>query len=209
MQRGTCTCYDRLVRIKQVAFCDCCIAQVLPADCHSSETVPAFLSRTGLLQGFPSKVRDAEEGLQDSAESVQERKQAELQRSLWDLGLAWGLVLVCCTHHLGHWLHGLGWHGARSHPCCSHRLSFLHQEEKSIGAGRHVLAPVSCVHAMLCALEMEVCAESGQACCSLVGRVAPHKKCGAWSLIRLCGSPQSAAGTELLAVVQAWHTGPS
>ncbi len=43
---------------------------------------------------------------------MQERKQQELQRSLWDLGLAWGLVLVCCTHHLGHWLHGLGWHGA-------------------------------------------------------------------------------------------------
>ena len=59
-------------------------------------------------------MRDREEGLQDSAESVQERKQAELQRSLWDLGLAWGLVLVCCTHHLGHWLHGLGWHGG--HP---------------------------------------------------------------------------------------------
>ena len=51
--------------------------------------------------------------MQDSAESVQERKQQELQRSLWDLGLAWGLVLVCCTHHLGHWLHGLGWHGKR------------------------------------------------------------------------------------------------
>ena len=58
-----------------------------------------------------------EEGLQDSAESVQERKQQELQRSLWDLGLAWGLVLVCCTHHLGHWLHGLGWHGAPWHTC--------------------------------------------------------------------------------------------
>ncbi len=59
-------------------------------------------------------MRDREEGLQESAESVQERKQTELQRSLWDLGLAWGLVLVCCTHHLGHWLHGLGWHGGRS-----------------------------------------------------------------------------------------------
>ena len=63
-------------------------------------------------QGFPAKVRDVEEGLADSADAVQERKRAELQRSLWDLGLAWGLVLVCCTHHLGHWLHGLGWHGA-------------------------------------------------------------------------------------------------
>lgn len=76
------------------------------------------ISHAGYLQGFPSKVRDAEEGLQDSAESVQERKQQELQRSLWDLGLAWGLVLVCCTHHLGHWLHGLGWHGACWCLCC-------------------------------------------------------------------------------------------
>ena len=77
------------------------------------------------MQGFPAKVRDVEEGLADSAEAVQERKRAELQRSLWDLGLAWGLVLVCCTHHLGHWLHGLGWHGeaallaALPQPLCS------------------------------------------------------------------------------------------
>ena len=84
-------------------------AQILPTHCNSSKF--CCISLLSCLQGFPSKVRDAEEGLQDSAESVQERKQQELQRSLWDLGLAWGLVLVCCTHHLGHWLHGLGWHG--------------------------------------------------------------------------------------------------
>ncbi len=87
------------------------------------------------LQGFPSKVRDAEEGLQDSAESVQERKQQELQRSLWDLGLAWGLVLICCTHHLGHWLHGLGWHGkalSALHPSVCH---VFHFEQAHSGPG--------------------------------------------------------------------------
>lgn len=57
-----------------------------------------------------------QEGLQDSAEVAEQRKREELQRSLWDLGLSWGLVLVCCTHHLGHWLHGLGWHGLAHGP---------------------------------------------------------------------------------------------
>ncbi|BDA41935.1 probable copper-transporting ATPase SynA [Coccomyxa sp. Obi] len=67
-------------------------------------------------KGFPAKVRALEEGLQDSAEASEQRKRDELQRSLWDLGLSWGLVLVCCTHHLGHWLHGLGWHGLAHGP---------------------------------------------------------------------------------------------
>ena len=91
------------------------------------EAVSRCLTPMCVLQGFPSKVRDAEEGLQDSAESVQERKQQELQRSLWDLGLAWGLVLICCTHHLGHWLHGLGWHGkalSALHPSVCHVFHF-------------------------------------------------------------------------------------
>ncbi len=61
-------------------------------------------------------MRDVEEGLQDSAEASEQRKRDELQRSLWDLGLSWGLVLVCCTHHLGHFLHGLGWHGLAHGP---------------------------------------------------------------------------------------------
>lgn len=54
--------------------------------------------------------------MQDSAEASEQRKREELQRSLWDLSLSWGLVLVCCTHHLGHWLHGLGWHGLAHGP---------------------------------------------------------------------------------------------
>ena len=53
-------------------------------------------------------MRSPEEGLEDAAGAAEARKRAELARSLWDLGLSWGLVLVCCTHHLGHWLHGLG-----------------------------------------------------------------------------------------------------
>ncbi len=27
-----------------------------------------------------------------------------------DLAFAWGLALVCCTHHLGHMLHAMGLH---------------------------------------------------------------------------------------------------
>jgi Cu2+-exporting ATPase len=61
-------------------------------------------------------VRSIAEGLQDSAEAAEQRRRDELQRSLWDLGLSWGLVLVCCTHHLGHFLHGVGWHGLAHGP---------------------------------------------------------------------------------------------
>ena len=43
-------------------------------------------------------------------EKSQQAKQAELRKSLLDLSIAWSLALVCCTHHLGHWLHSLGLH---------------------------------------------------------------------------------------------------
>jgi len=33
-----------------------------------------------------------------------------------ELALAWGLVLVCCTHHVGHMLHGAGLHGLAHGP---------------------------------------------------------------------------------------------
>lgn len=64
-----------------------------------------------LLQGFPSKPRSAGEGgLLASAEGAEAAKSEELRRGLLGLGFAWGLVAVCCAHHVGHAAHALGWH---------------------------------------------------------------------------------------------------
>ena len=56
-------------------------------------------------------------------EKSQQAKQAELQKSILDLGIAWSLALICCTHHLGHWLHGLGLHQVAHLPI----LNTMHQ----------------------------------------------------------------------------------
>lgn len=81
--------------------------------------VPASLDKDALgelaanlltKQGFPSKIRSPEQGMLGDTETRQQAKQAELQKSILDLGIAWSLALVCCTHHLGHWLHSLGLH---------------------------------------------------------------------------------------------------
>jgi len=74
-------------------------------------------------QGFPSKIRDPEQGLLGDTEKSQQAKQAELQKSILDLGIAWSLALICCTHHLGHWLHGLGLHQVAHLPV----LNTMHQ----------------------------------------------------------------------------------
>lgn len=44
------------------------------------------------------------------ADKADRQRTEALQRSLIDLGVAWGLALMCCTHHMGHWLHSLGYH---------------------------------------------------------------------------------------------------
>lgn len=60
-------------------------------------------------QGFPSKPRTAADGgLLASANAAEVEKKAELRRGLLDLGIAWGLVALCCTHHVGHFAHALG-----------------------------------------------------------------------------------------------------
>lgn len=56
-------------------------------------------------------------------EKSRQAKQAELQKSILDLGIAWSLALVCCTHHLGHWLHSLGLHQVAHLPI----LNTMHQ----------------------------------------------------------------------------------
>ena len=53
-----------------------------------------------------------------------------------DLAVAWGLVAVCCTHHLGHFLHELGWHGAAHGPL----LAALAQPGVSLALGAAALA---------------------------------------------------------------------
>ena len=68
------------------------------------------------LQGFPSKVRSADEGLLGNAEQAEASKQV-------DLAIAWSLALICCTHHLGHWLHSLGLHSVAHLPV----LNMMHQ----------------------------------------------------------------------------------
>lgn len=75
------------------------------------------------MQGFPSKIRSPEQGMLGDTEKSQQAKQAELQKSIIDLGIAWSLALVCCTHHLGHWLHSLGLHQVAHLPI----LNTMHQ----------------------------------------------------------------------------------
>lgn len=53
-----------------------------------------------------------------------------------NLAVAWGLVAVCCTHHLGHFLHELGWHGAAHGPL----LAALAQPGVSLALGAAALA---------------------------------------------------------------------
>lgn len=62
------------------------------------------------FQGFPARVRPAEEDLTGEAEKADQRRSEELRQSILNLGVAWSLALLCCTHHVGHWLHALGFH---------------------------------------------------------------------------------------------------
>ena len=52
-----------------------------------------------------------EESLDEQSQRADEKRSAELQQSLLDLGVAWTLALLCCSHHVGHWFHALGMHG--------------------------------------------------------------------------------------------------
>ncbi|EIE25451.1 heavy metal translocatin [Coccomyxa subellipsoidea C-169] len=90
------------------------VVKLRPGQSSAAEAADLLTSKA--LPSIFSACQTSEEGMQDSAEASEQRKREELQRSLWDLSLSWGLVLVCCTHHLGHWLHGLGWHGLAHGP---------------------------------------------------------------------------------------------
>ena len=60
-------------------------------------------------KGFPSKLRASESSavLSDEAET---KRAAEARASLVNLVVAGSLVVLCCTHHVGHLLHALGYH---------------------------------------------------------------------------------------------------
>ena len=63
------------------------------------------------MQGFPSKPRATSEGgLLEAADASEADRAAELRAGVLNLGMAWGLVALCCTHHMGHALHAAGFH---------------------------------------------------------------------------------------------------
>lgn len=63
------------------------------------------------LQGFPSKPRNAmDASLVEGVEERDARRAAELAAGTVDLCIAWALVALCCTHHMGHVLHMMGLH---------------------------------------------------------------------------------------------------
>eukprot|EP00879_Flechtneria_rotunda_P002497 GHRR01002695.1.p1 GENE.GHRR01002695.1~~GHRR01002695.1.p1 ORF type:complete len:816 (+),score=310.19 GHRR01002695.1:1560-4007(+) len=61
------------------------------------------------VQGFRSKLRAAEQSELDSDEA-ELRRAEEARTSLVNLAVAWGLVVLCCSHHFGHLLHMIGYH---------------------------------------------------------------------------------------------------
>eukprot|EP00878_Enallax_costatus_P010699 GHUV01011175.1.p1 GENE.GHUV01011175.1~~GHUV01011175.1.p1 ORF type:complete len:791 (+),score=278.39 GHUV01011175.1:1241-3613(+) len=61
------------------------------------------------MQGFPSQIRAAEHSELDSDEA-QAKRAEEARQSLINLGFAWALVVLCCSHHFGHLMHMMGYH---------------------------------------------------------------------------------------------------
>jgi Cu2+-exporting ATPase len=61
------------------------------------------------LQGFPAQPR-TEQHSELTSDEAEARRAEEARQSLINLGLAWVLVLLCCSHHFGHLLHMLGYH---------------------------------------------------------------------------------------------------
>jgi Cu2+-exporting ATPase len=82
----------------------------LPPACPA-EDLAAMLS----AKGFPSRVRQAEQGAGDAA-GLEGRRAEQARASLASLGVAWALALACGTHHAGHLLHSMGLHGLAHSP---------------------------------------------------------------------------------------------
>lgn len=69
------------------------------------------------------------------AEEAEERRRAELSKSFLDLALAWGLVMICCTHHVGHAFHAMGLHQFAHTPL----MTFMSQPAVSAALGAFAL----------------------------------------------------------------------
>jgi len=96
-------------------------------------------------QGFPATVRSDDPGsLKAAADAAEVGRQAELARTKVDLAVAWTLALVCCTHHAGHLLHAMGWHGAAHGPVAAAlgepRVAAALGAFAILGPGRRVIA---------------------------------------------------------------------
>ena len=79
----------------------------------AAEAAAALLTK----KGFPSAARgDAEGDVNAAAQASDLARQRELARASVDLAVAWGLALVCCAHHAGHWLHAAGIHSMAHGP---------------------------------------------------------------------------------------------
>lgn len=86
----------------------CCAGATCVPQVSMQELISAHCSHAG-LQGFPAKLRTAEVSELESDEA-EAKREADARRSLINLGMAWSLVLLCCSHHIGHMLHMMGYH---------------------------------------------------------------------------------------------------
>ena len=87
------------------------------------------------LQGFPARLRTAQEGLAGDADAQDERRREALSRSVGDLAVAWSLAAVCCFHHAGHLFHAMGLHSIAHSPV----LAAMHSVPMSAGLGTFAL----------------------------------------------------------------------
>jgi copper chaperone CopZ len=135
----------------------------LPAASQAEDLATMLTSK-----GFPSKVRQAEQEAVDSSE-LERRRAEEARASLVNLGVAWALVLACCTHHAGHLLHSVGLHGLAHSPLLellSNPLVSAHHGAGRWGRRAWTQPPG------------EGAAGQGLLCAGLVGARLPHS-CGA------------------------------
>ena len=110
---------------------------------HSHDASDKALKHRGLgssfcsmaLQGFPARLRTAEEGLAGDADAQDQRRRDALARSVADLAVAWSLAAICCFHHAGHLFHAMGLHSIAHSPA----LAALHSVPMSAGLGAFAL----------------------------------------------------------------------
>ncbi len=87
-------------------------------------------------KGFPATVRQNEGDAVDTTELEQKREQ-EARQSMVNLGVAWSLVLLCCTHHAGE---AAPKDAAQSHACSPFLCLLPHPH------GTTASHPTTCMH---------------------------------------------------------------